>query len=185
MRPLHAIAASRLMRPGAGIALVAFLVASVGYPVWSGAGGKDLSQPFPCMHRHCGCRTAEQCWRGCCCFTNQQKVAWAQARDVAPPEYVVTAAKQETSRVAKASCCSTKKSGCHSARKSSSDSPLLAMIEALTCAGEIERWVALGAIDIPRAEVWQLEVPLHGTVQHFSESHSATPSGPVPPPPWC
>jgi hypothetical protein len=32
---------------------------------------KDSSEPFPCQHRPCGCRSAEQCWKKCCCFDQQ------------------------------------------------------------------------------------------------------------------
>lgn len=39
---------------------------------------KDRSRPFPCQDRLCGCRTAEQCWQRCCCFTREQKLAWIQ-----------------------------------------------------------------------------------------------------------
>lgn len=56
---------------------------------------KDRSAPFPCQSRPCGCRSAEQCWKKCCCFTNAQKLAWAEANSVQLPEYVVAAAKKE------------------------------------------------------------------------------------------
>ena len=42
---------------------------------FSSNADKDLSKPFPCMNRPCGCRSAEQCWKKCCCFTDLQKVA--------------------------------------------------------------------------------------------------------------
>lgn len=58
--------------------------------------GKDTSQPFPCQNRPCGCRSAEQCWKKCCCFTNSQKVAWAKANGIELPDYVLVAAKKET-----------------------------------------------------------------------------------------
>ena len=58
--------------------------------------GKDTSQPFPCQNRPCGCRSAEQCWKKCCCFTNSQKVAWAKMNGVELPNYVLAAAKKET-----------------------------------------------------------------------------------------
>ena len=60
---------------------------------------KDSSAPFPCQNRPCGCQTAEQCWRKCCCFTNAQKVAWAKANDVKIPEFVVAAAINESKAV--------------------------------------------------------------------------------------
>jgi hypothetical protein len=57
--------------------------------------GKDTSVPFPCMLKSCGCRNAEDCWRGCCCFTNTQKLAWASKNNVDVPAYVVDAAHRE------------------------------------------------------------------------------------------
>ncbi len=74
---------------------------------------KDLSQPFPCQNRPCGCRSAEQCWKKCCCFTNSQKVAWAKANGVDLPDYVLAAAKKESAAVKKscALCSKTKDNG--------------------------------------------------------------------------
>ncbi len=60
------------------------------------AVGKDTSAPFPCQTRACGCRSAKQCWKKCCCFTDTQKVAWAKANRVTLPAFVVDAAKRET-----------------------------------------------------------------------------------------
>lgn len=48
---------------------------------------KDASQPFPCQDHPCGCRTAEQCWAHCCCFTPEERWAWARAHNVEPPAY--------------------------------------------------------------------------------------------------
>jgi len=164
---------------------MSFLIASVGYPVWSSGGGKDLSQPFPCMHRHCGCRNAEQCWRGCCCFTNQQKLTWAKTNKVTPPEYVVAAARAEAGQEAKSSCCSKQKSnGCHAVVATPSDEPLTAVVEPMTCLGQLEHWVALGAIDLPCPDTWQLELQLHGDVVACSCRYSFEATAPVPPPPW-
>lgn len=91
--------------------LFAVFAAIVPLPVGS-RPEKDRSQPFPCQNRPCGCRSADQCWKKCCCFTNAQKVAWAKANRVKPPEFVVVAADHETSKVTcKAkSCCTPFKS---------------------------------------------------------------------------
>lgn len=76
--------------------------------------GKDRSKPFPCMDRPCGCASADQCWKGCCCFTNAEKVAWARAHRIELPPFVLAAAKKEAEAVAAAkpakegsapSCC--------------------------------------------------------------------------------
>lgn len=70
---------------------------------------KDTSRPFPCQNRPCGCRSAEQCWKQCCCFTNAQKIAWARANHVAAPEYVHIAAAQESkSPTCRKLCCTSK-----------------------------------------------------------------------------
>ena len=58
---------------------------------------KDQSEPYPCQHRPCGCNSAEQCWKSCCCFTNAQKLVWAKEHGVTPPSFVVEAAKNEQS----------------------------------------------------------------------------------------
>ena len=55
---------------------------------------KDSSEPFPCQNRPCGCRSAEQCWKKCCCFDNSQKIAWAKANNVKVPDFVLAAAKK-------------------------------------------------------------------------------------------
>jgi hypothetical protein len=48
---------------------------------------KDSSQPFPCQDHPCGCLTAEQCWSQCCCFTPEERGAWARVHNVEPPAY--------------------------------------------------------------------------------------------------
>jgi hypothetical protein len=47
----------------------------------------DSSQPFPCQHCACGCKSAEQCWTSCCCYTPAQKAKWAKENGVTPPAY--------------------------------------------------------------------------------------------------
>lgn len=71
--------------------------------------GKDLSRPFPCQHRPCGCRSAEQCKKKCCCFSAEQKLAWAKKNGVEPSEVVDSRAlcQLETAAPTK-SCCSSK-----------------------------------------------------------------------------
>jgi hypothetical protein len=48
---------------------------------------KKSDQPFPCQNHPCGCQSAEQCWRHCCCFTPKERWAWALTHDVEPPAY--------------------------------------------------------------------------------------------------
>jgi len=89
--------------------LAGFLAAVIGLPVVQpsvGPNGKDHSRPFPCMHGNCGCQSAEACWRGCCCLTNREKLAWAKANGVTPPGYVAAQAdKEPPAGRASSSCC--------------------------------------------------------------------------------
>lgn len=77
-----------LRRTGAIIAPLAcalsLLASVVGIPVIAPVA-KDTSKPFPCAYRACGCRTADDCWKKCCCFSDAQKLAWARANGVTPP----------------------------------------------------------------------------------------------------
>ena len=65
---------------------------------------------YPCQSRPCGCITSGQCWAGdCCCFTLEEKVAWAGANGVTPPGHVRPLVESRRSRPApakKESCCS-------------------------------------------------------------------------------
>ena len=69
----------------AGLCL-AYLLAALDLPLPASVR-KETSQPFPCQNHPCGCQTAEQCWRSCCCFTPEQRWAWARAHHVEPPAY--------------------------------------------------------------------------------------------------
>src|SRR5947208_15226812 len=105
--------ASAAQRLVAMAALVGFLGGVVGAPLVKLRPTKDLSQPFPCQDHRCGCLSAQQCWRSCCCFTNQQKLAWAHEHGVSPPAYVFAAAAREKSVVSTNSCRQNEsKSGC-------------------------------------------------------------------------
>lgn len=69
---------------------------------------KDQSTSYPCQNRPCGCRSAEQCWKSCCCFSNKEKITWSKANRVIPPTYVIVAAEQEASvTVCQAEGCCT------------------------------------------------------------------------------
>jgi hypothetical protein len=78
----------RALRRGLTVAAVmAFFVAALGVPLPRGAV-KDRSVPFPCMDRACGCHDAAECKAHCCCFTSDEKLAWAADHDVDPEPFV-------------------------------------------------------------------------------------------------
>lgn len=78
---------------------------------------KSTETPFPCQNHACGCCSAEQCWKACCCFTKEQKIAWAKANDVPIPYHLLGTdsamklAQQEKPVEVRGSCCSKKPAG--------------------------------------------------------------------------
>ena len=99
----------------AGVTLFAYLVASLGLPLPAGAAPKDAGQPFPCQDHPCGCRTAEQCWQKCCCFSPEDRFAWAREHNVQPPSYAERPAgnswhSPRQRDLASKPCCSTHRS---------------------------------------------------------------------------
>jgi len=70
----------------ASLALVAYLISAFGLPL-PALATKNLGERYPCEGRVCGCASAEECWRHCCCLTPRQRWAWASANGVEPPSY--------------------------------------------------------------------------------------------------
>ena len=99
--------------------------------------GKDSSVPFPCMRRPCGCRSAEECWRKCCCFSHKQKLAWAEENNVEVPDYVLEAAEEELKAdhsdkgVLAKSADDSRESACGSCDRPGDSSPLLISVLSL------------------------------------------------------
>jgi hypothetical protein len=94
------------------LALVCFCIATVPLPIASiEIRDKDLSLPYPCQNSPCGCKSAEQCWRSCCCNTPAQRLAWAKKNGVTPPNYALAilhesaTAQQPVQREATVGCC--------------------------------------------------------------------------------
>ena len=91
--------------------LAAFVAALLPIPLVSFAPHqvKDLSRPFPCQNRPCGCMSAAQCKKKCCCFSDEQKLAWAKRNDVDASEVVASTKKCHTaSESAPHVCCTIK-----------------------------------------------------------------------------
>lgn len=82
------------------------------------APAKSTTEAYPCQNHACGCSSAAQCWKACCCFTRDQKIAWAEANQVAIPYHLLgeepplIAAKKKSgccSKEVERSCCSHEK----------------------------------------------------------------------------
>jgi hypothetical protein len=110
MRFLRRVLRSSTRHALAVVALLAQLVAAIGAPTLGSHTNKKGSVPFPCQNHPCGCSTPEEGWAGdCCCFTLEQKLAWAEERGIEPPPHVratVEARRAAASQVkAKPPCC--------------------------------------------------------------------------------
>jgi hypothetical protein len=93
------------------LTLVSHLMATFGFPLpASGLRKPTDGVPYPCQSRPCGCLSSEQCWSGdCCCFTLEEKLAWAEANGIEPPEHVyqlVKAPKSPAATLTAKPCCS-------------------------------------------------------------------------------
>lgn len=93
-----------LTRCVAGLLAAATAYTSVGVVLLPVDVRVATGDAYPCQGGSCGCQSAAQCWQNCCCHTDSEKVAWAQAHGVVPPAFVVERAKLET-KAAKPACC--------------------------------------------------------------------------------
>jgi hypothetical protein len=180
-------------RATALIALVAYLVTATGVPLPVHAAKGD-GQPFPCQHHACGCATAEQCWRQCCCFTPQEKLAWARKNGVIPPAHLVLEVAalapddHDNDNPPRGRCCARRDEsprehsmcdedhhdhdGCTSCEHSeqSTSSGLIIGIAAMKCRGLSTLWCATGAvIPPPESITWQFRWNVVGCVAHRQE----------------
>ncbi len=73
-------------------AACAYAVLALGIPLPMPVG-KASKGLYPCMNHHCGCQSAEQCWRNCCCMTLEERLVWARQNHVRPPEYALAEAR--------------------------------------------------------------------------------------------
>jgi hypothetical protein len=67
---------------------------AVGVPLPNGLG-KASGESYPCMDHQCGCASAEECWRHCCCMSLVEKLTWAREHHINPPIYVILEARQQ------------------------------------------------------------------------------------------
>lgn len=159
-------------RSVAGLLFANYLVLLTGLPVPVPVV-KDTSRPFPCQDHRCGCRSADQCWRSCCCLSHEQKLAWARENGVTPPAEML-AVKATTSSSKARSCCTTsghggshrhvvakagKSGACCSAdtaRSSQSEGHVsyVVGIRALECGGGSASWCVIAAAVMPLAPVF-------------------------------
>ena len=181
--PRHSLQTRRQIL--SGICLIGFVLSVVGLPLPARVA-KDLSQPFPCQHRVCGCSNAAQCSHHCCCFTEKQKLAWAAKHQVQPPTFVVQRLQQPPST--HTSACATL---CHAPQLAIPRSSQSSKVRVVTvsqvecCVGLHSLWCMIGSGCLEKPTAWYPESPLVG---HISGVPSPVPSlnyPPQTPPPRC
>jgi hypothetical protein len=167
----------------------------------------DGGQPFPCQNHPCGCRTAEQCWSHCCCFTAEERWAWAKANNVEPPAYAekpvvkpavngwnsVKLRDRARNETASKSCCRAKAepaSCCQSTNRSATATPTSSRCRSVTafsawrCQGYSTLWVSIGAVlPAPPLAAWRPDCSPSMRVALFSVKADRVPLIPLDPPP--
>jgi hypothetical protein len=176
-------------RPFVAAALLSYLFASGGLPVPSTTGGKDQRHAFICQDHACGCVSAEQCWNACCCFSLDERIAWAAQHNAPPPAGIEPILA--SSRAAQ--CCDSSVGAQHCgppsqqerhAPRAGSGVKLSFGFNVLRCRGLSTEWITIGAVEAPPPRVaWSPDA----TVIERIASHSdwllrATLTPPVPPP---
>ncbi|MEM8946145.1 MAG: hypothetical protein AAGD11_13305 [Planctomycetota bacterium] len=188
----------------ATLAAVAICAVGVSLPLRVDDGDEFKEQtPFPCMNRPCGCKTAAQCWKQCCCFSHQEKLAWARKHGVTPPDFVVVAAAHQAS-----SCCqsienhtrSTEVASCCAVRPSSTccvtdshvkrpprrakTSSTVMLIESLKCQGISYSLSLLPPTVVPSRDAILFDLPIAGSIATISDllpaDHCSAPDTPPP-----
>ncbi|MCE9552370.1 MAG: hypothetical protein K8T91_03210 [Planctomycetes bacterium] len=165
-------------RPLAAVCVAIYLLAWIGVPlpVIPAVSAKASAGRFPCEHHHCGCDSAEQCWGACCCMTMPERLAWAKANGVQPPDWVLQSIPdhaeegRRTEVTTQGNCCTDKIAEelstckthccCRTKLNSADTKPdaestniqkrsargWISLIQAQRCRGGATEWVASGAV---------------------------------------
>jgi len=169
--------------------------------------GKDQSRPFPCMHRPCGCMTAEQCFRDCCCHTPAETLRWARANRVEPS--VLAALERrvaiDASSAAADGCCTAaaeEPSCCTACCEPDAPEPpesqkpqkttdpgepvsahTLSLGAMLACQGVVAEWFATGLAIVPPVMAGAIEPSPAQWVVAMADDHLLSRHAPPDPPP--
>jgi hypothetical protein len=71
-----------------------YIVTAAGLPLPAGNMARNSREMFPCSDHACGCASAEQCWRSCCCHSLAERMKWAREHGVRPPEFAIAEAQR-------------------------------------------------------------------------------------------
>ncbi len=135
------------------LAALAYIYLSLGIPL-PVPSSLISAEAYPCMHHPCGCRSADACWRHCCCLSLLEKLEWARDNHVTPPDYVLAEAELRgvqwhafclhayDENESTCTCCKQHCSTCTDAKFARSSRPAngIVLIEALKCHGTGDSW---------------------------------------------
>lgn len=171
------------------VALFAYLTATSGF-AFSVLPRKGRGQPFPCQDHACGCQSAEECWRHCCCFSPEERWAWAEQHGVEPPAYAERPVSEgwrtsprgehvyhpavedhgcdawchaEDAQPAQPSCCKGNSCHSHTGAAATTGRPALS---TLRCRGLTTLWVSLGTVPLVPAVAWSPQFPTAERLYH-------------------
>jgi len=180
---------SRLIR---FVALLHYVFLATGMPLPIRAE-KDASTPFPCLSRGCSCRTAEQCAKSCCCFSQSEQIEWYRERGLRPPptfdEHPTDVAPSRSPIRTKKSCCSTERPKTDSdCCKSASPQPLpqgcnISLSDEAGCRGILKGGSIVFVALSPQLVSCAVTIEECGQVRRSTcgvESHTSSPSPPPP-----
>lgn len=172
--------------------LAVYVLVAAGVPLPTG-GDATNGELYPCASSGCGCKSAESCWRSCCCHTLAERLQWAAKHGVKPPEFALVAAKAAGLNVsgerlapkvvraqlaltqpAAKSCCKSKRTCCSSHDKSCCESQSLVTTDKTKADDKnatdfIVVWRALGCQG--QSLQWLAAVPSLITVEHEFSAH--------------
>lgn len=111
---------------------------------------KDASQPFPCARRACGCMTAADCARACCCQSRAERVAWHRERGLPVPAELTDHAAAPDTEARRTAPAAPPMRACCAKRHAPAKPPGahlvgLSAVEAAKCRGQ----VAAGPAAVP------------------------------------
>jgi hypothetical protein len=149
-------------RCATGVLLAMYIVTAAGVPLPAGNLAKKSGELFPCMDCPCGCNSAEQCWRSCCCHSLAERMDWAHDHGVRPPDYAIDEARRqgihlcwldEPASAAAKTCCATsstpgKRCCCcrhhddHAPAQAHQTASRVVVLRALACGGQSMNWLA-------------------------------------------
>jgi hypothetical protein len=67
-----------------GLVVAGYVASAAGVPLPAPSLPRN-GERFPCENHRCGCSSAQQCRDSCCCYSRDQKLAWARDNGVPLP----------------------------------------------------------------------------------------------------